>query len=318
MIRELSWPWVVMIAGMLAGGLETAFDTRPAWAADTVWLAGEPLRQALGQNVGITWANLPARKALESLSKTQRVAVMLDRRVDPDKKIELVVGDVPLAEALERIASRLQIGVTMMGPVAYFGPKPTALRLRTVAALRDDEAEHLPAAIRSHWTQAKPWKWDMLAAPRDLLTDLGRENGVKIEGLEQIPADLWSGANLPALTLPERLSLILAQYDLTYEPAADGTSIRLVPMPEKPVIERSYPLAGLPADTPSQLRQNKLLADAQIDAVNNKLRVRGRQEDQDVVADVLAGHAAHKTSVAEGRKVYTLRVELPVGKLLDA
>jgi len=289
-----------------------------AAAAEVVWLTDGALQQALAQNVGITWSNITVRQALASLSKTQKLAVMLDRRVDPDQKIELAFDNVPLQEALERIASRLQIGVTGLGPVAYFGPKSITDRLRTVAALRSDEAGRLPTATRLRWTQAKPWKWDKLSAPRDLLADLGRESGVKIEGLDQIPADLWAAADLPPLTLPERLTLVLAQFDLTYELVADGNSLRLVPMPEKPVIDRSYAVSGAPQDVAAQLRQIKLLAAAQIDVAGGKLIVRGRQEDQDVVNDVLAGHTAHRTSVTEGRKVYTLRVELPVGKLLDA
>jgi hypothetical protein len=289
-----------------------------AHAAENVWLSGEALQQALTRKVGITWSNIPVRRALESLSKTQNLAVMLDRRVDPDQKIELVFDDVPLAEALERIASRLHVGVTLLGPVAYFGPKQTAQRLRTVAALRNEEAEHLPSAMRSRWLQARPWKWDMLSAPRDLLAELGRENGLQIDGLHQIPADLWAAADLPPLALPDRLTLVLAQFDLTYEPSADGTSLRLVPMPGKPVIEQTYPVSSLPHDVATQLQQNKLLDGAEIDVAGNKLIVRGRQEDQDVVHDLLAGRTAHRTKVAEGRKVYTLRVELPVGKLLDA
>jgi hypothetical protein len=309
--RCAAWTLICLAAGGLG------LNGNQAVAAEGTWLTGAALHEALGQSMGLTWSNITVRQALASLSKTQRLAVMLDRRVDPDQKIELAFDHVPLQEALARIASRLQIGVTMLGPVAYFGPVSTVQRLRTVVALRNEEASRLPIAVRMRWTQAKPLKWEKLSSPRDLLADLGRQQGLELQGLEQIPADLWAAADLPPLTLPERLMIVLGQFDLTYQPATDGSSLRIVAMPTKPIIERSYAVK-MPQDVAAQLRQMKLLTDAEIEVAGSQLIVRGRQEDQDVVSEVLAGHTAHRISVAEGRKVYTLRVELPVGQLVNA
>jgi hypothetical protein len=295
-------------------------------AAESTWLSGDALDDALRHKISITWSNIPVRRALESLSKTQNIAVMLDRRVDPDQKIELAIDDSPLNEALARIASRLQIQFALLDGVVYFGPASTAQSLRTIAALRDDEVTRLPPAMRSIWKQTKPWKWEKLSAPRGLVSELASENGLKISDLEKIPADLWAGANLPLLSLSDRLTLVLAQFDLTFQVEPDGATVQLVPIPTIPMIERSYlvPTAAqgavptTPQSVAEQLRQNKLLAGAQINVVANKLVVRGRMEDQDVVRELLNGHTARRTSVAEGRKVYTLRVELPIEKLLAA
>jgi hypothetical protein len=244
--------------------------------------------------------------------------VILDRRVDPDQKIELVLDNVSLQEALQRIASRLDVGFTLVGPVVFFGPKQTAERLRTVATLRNEDVRRLPPAVRAIWLSAKPWKWDKLAVPWDLVSTLVRENGLQMAGLEQIPADLWGAADLPPLPLVERLTLVLAQFDLTFEIGTDGISLRVVPIPSKPAMERTYSVSGVAQDVAAQLRQNKLLTGAEIDVVNGKLVIRGRQEDQDIVHDLLAGGTARRSSVTEGKKVYTLRVELPIGKLLEA
>jgi hypothetical protein len=318
MIRFIARQWqMTAIALLLTTGRGEIFYNR-CQAAEGNWLSGEALQDALAKKVGVAWSNIPLRRALESLSNSQRVAVMLDRRVDPDQKIELAFDNVSLQEALQRIALRLDVGMTVIGPVIYFGPKATAERLRTVAALSNDDARRLAPDTRTKWMQAKPWKWEKLAAPRDLVSTLGNENGLKIAGLEQIPGDLWGAANLPPLSLADRLSLVLAQFDLTFEIGADGTSVRLVPMPSKPVVERTYSVSGVAQDVVSQLRQNKLLSGAEIGLNGGKLVVRGRQEDQDVVRDLLAGGTARRSSVTEGKKVYTLRVELPISKLLEA
>ncbi len=308
---------ITAAALLLAAGGGEIFYTR-CQAAEGNWLSGEAWQDALTKKVGIAWSNIPVRRALESLSNSQRVAMILDRRVDPDQKIQLALDNVSLQEALQRIALRLDIGFTLVGPVVYFGPKQTAERLRTLATLRNDDVRHLPQKTRAVWLQSKPWKWDKLAAPRDLVSSLASENGLQMAGLEQIPADLWGAADLPPLSLTDRLTLVLAQFDLTFEIGADGISARLVPIPSKPAIERTYSVAGAAQDVAAQLRQNKLLTGAEINVANGKLVVRGRQEDQDVVHDLLAGGTARRSSVTEGKKVYTLRVELPIGKLLEA
>ena len=76
----------------------------------------------------------------------------------------------------EKIAARLKIGVSMLGPVAYFGPRDTAWRLQTVAALRKDDISKLPSAVRSKWTRLQPWKWNDLSTPRDLLNAVAEQN----------------------------------------------------------------------------------------------------------------------------------------------
>jgi hypothetical protein len=308
---------VVWGAFLLAAGLGHLISAH-LYAAENSWLSGTALDDALRQKVSITWSNIPVRRALESLSKAQNVAVMLDRRVDPDQKIELAIDDIPLNETLQRIASRLQIQVALLGPVAYFGPASTVQSLRTIAALRSDDVSGLPPGVRSIWKQTKPWKWEKLSAPRALVSALASENSLKITDLDKIPADLWAAADLPPLSLSDRLTVVLAQFDLTFQVDQDGTTVRLVPSPANPMIERTYAVPATAQSVVEQMRQNKMLAGAQFNVVKNKLLVRGRMEDQDIVRELLDGQTAHRTSVVEGRKVYTLHVELPVEKLLTA
>jgi hypothetical protein len=307
----------MLLTGVLAlriGG----FCNGAAWGAETSLLTGDALQHALAQKIGITWSNITLRQALASVAKTQHIAVLLDRRVDPDQKVELTFENIPLEEALERIASRLKIGVTILDGVAYFGPPDITERLRTVATLRKEEVDHLPTLARTRWMQSKPWQWEILSTPRDLAAALAQENNLQIDGLAQIPHDLWPAADLPPLPLYDRWTLLLAPFDLTYELSADGNSLRLVPMPEHPTLVRSYSVSGAPQEIAAQLRLNKLLSSAEITVNGNKLQVRGRQEDQEVVRELLSGRTAKRTTVSEGRKVYTLRVELPVGELLEA
>ena len=104
-----------------------AISSARSSAAETPkWLTGERLRNQLDQKVSVTWSGVPLRRALKSLSDSQHVAIMLDRRVDPEQKIELTLDDVTLDAALKSIALKMKIGVGQVGSVFYFGPEATA------------------------------------------------------------------------------------------------------------------------------------------------------------------------------------------------
>ena len=66
-----------------------------------------------------------------------------------------------------------------------------------------------------------------------------------IAGLDQVPHDLWAAADLPPMSLVDRLTLIAIQFDLTFTIAADGAQVELVPVPQNlpmPVGERQRPI----------------------------------------------------------------------------
>ena len=282
------------------------------------WLTGERLRNQLDQKVSVTWSGVPLRQALKSLSQSQHVAIMLDRRIDPEQKIELTLDDLSLDAALKSIVQKMKIGVGQVGSVFYFGPESTARRVRTLAALRRDEVLRLPIGERSKFLSQHPWHWDDGAAPADLMAGLATECKTPIGGLEKIPADLWPAADLPAMNFIERLTLIAAQFDRTFEIAADGTSIKLTAMPESAEISHSYTLPNGVGPRQVIAKLKTALPDAQCDFADGKLQVRGRAEEQDFVADVLAGRTAKNTTVTPGKKVYSLSLVKPVGDFIKA
>ncbi len=206
------------------------------------WATGKQLSQTLAQPLDVFWPNNPLREALTGLSRAQRVAILLDRRVDPGQKLSLNVQNVPLQTVLQMVADRCGLGVSRLGAVVYLGPPSAAQRLRPIAAALEKAVRQLPAASQRKFFQSKPWAWEDLSTPRDLLEQLGQQNGIQIAGLERVPHDLWAAADLPPLSLVERLTLIAAQFDLTCKLAAGGARLDLVPVPES--------LLALPADRP--------------------------------------------------------------------
>ena len=218
---------VVVGAGILAWG-------NAAGAADRVdWAVGADFQQTLAEPCDILWAANPLRQAFKSLSLARRVAILIDRRVDPSQKLDVSLKGVPLESALQTIAEGRGLGVARLGAVVYVGPPSAAKHLRQIAAMLDRDTRRLPTAVRGKYRQTKSFAWDDLATPRELLDRLADQTGLKITGLELVPHDLWAAADLPPMTLTDRLTLVAVQFDLAFKVADRGESIALAPLSEE-------------------------------------------------------------------------------------
>lgn len=301
---------IVVLACVVA-----TFCARGVLAADSVEpLSGKVLDEQMALPIGVTWSQVPLRKALRELSERQRVAIVVDRRIDPEQPLEVRVQNEPLRTALEQIASQAKLGFSMIGPVAYFGPTEVTAKLRTVAALREDEAKKLRTANRG-LLRLQAWRWDDLTTPRELLDRLAQEAQVHIEGQERVPHDLWAGANLPPLAWCDRLTLIAAQFDLTFALDATGKVVALVPWPDRPTIERVHSAVRSPDETMRKWRA--LAPNSQIEMSAGKIVVRGTLEDHERIAGVKSvANPANPEGLIEQ---YTLtQQDVPLRKLLGA
>jgi len=268
------------VAGLASVGL-LGLSAAPAAAAPTpiAWHTGVELAKELAQPVGVRWSGTPLRETLTGLSRARRVAVLIDRRVDPGQELELTANDVPLEQVFRAVAERRRLGLSLVGPVVYLGPPRVAARLRTLNELRREDARGLTPSGRQKFLQSRRIRWDDFATPRTLLGDLDAGNGFAISGLDQVPHDLWAAADLPPLPLVDRLGLIAVQFDLTFHIAADAKTVTLVPVPDEVAIDRSYPGGRQPEQVAS--RWAALAPDARIRVVGDRIHVRGLLEDHE-------------------------------------
>ena len=233
------WPIATFMIAYGAVG-DTIADT----ANRAAWAKGAEFRQQLVQPVDVLWAGNPLRDALQGLAEAQRVAILVDRRIDPGRKLDLTIQNAPLQSALQTIADRCGLGISRLDNVIYFGPSSSAAHLRPIKAALQQRVRQLPMPIQRKFFRSKALAWDNLATPRDLLAGLTRQNGLEISGLDRVPHDLWAAADLPPLSLIDRLTLIAAQFDLTFKVNADGTHLELVPVPDD-LPEATEPFAGM-------------------------------------------------------------------------
>ncbi len=280
---------------------------------------GAAFRRTLEQNVeAVSWSGKPLRRALDRVVETQHVAVMLDRRIDPNQDVEFAASGIPLESLLHGLANKYGAGVAQVGSVIYVGPRETTDVLATVVEMRRDEIGKLPAAARGRLLKATPWQWERLTTPRQLLDELERQYRVSIAGKEKMPHDLWPAVQLPELGFVEKLSLVLAGFQVTFAVSPDGSTVRLVPLPADASIVRRYPAGASAARLAGQLAEQ--FPQAKITAAGAELVVDGRWEVHDAVDRLLSGQSVRRPPPADtGKKNYTLTVEnKPVGGVLRA
>lgn len=283
------------------------------------WKTGPAFRRQLDSKVSLTWPMRGLRAALMTLSQNMGVAIFLDRQIDPDQILDLVILDQTLEEALERIAKAAGADAQIMGAVVYIGPERNAARLTTLAAIRRQEASLTLGEAKARLLHAQAWQWEELAEPRKLLDEMAREARVTIENPEAVPHDLWAHASLPPLPWTDRMTLLLAGFNLTFQVSGAGERLRLIPIPEMVALTKTYTPRGTATEVVTQLR--RIVPSAEIRKEGSKLIVVGTAEEHDKVERLLSGESVRTTKAGKGpgQKVYSLTVQknTPAGAVLQ-
>lgn len=281
------------------------------------WKTGGELAKQLQTEVGLKWAETPLRPVMLRLGGNVGVCLFLDRRIDPDQKLDFSASATPLAAVIATVAEKIKMGSCQIGPVTYLGPSRTVSRLPTIAAQKRKSVAELSGGAKNSWTRPKAYQWEELSQPRELVLELAKEGGVRVENPEQVPYDLWPACDLAPLPLADRLTLVLAGFDFTYELAADGGSLRIIAFPSDPVYEHVYVAKGDAAKLAADLKRT--LPDIRIERQGSKLMVTARFEDHDKIERLLRGEQVKTSSkAATGTKRFTLTVtRQPAGAVLN-
>lgn len=179
------------------------------------------------------------RRALKGLAESSGEAIVIDRRIDPDQPVSLERQGASPAEIVAAAANELGLAVMNVGPVLYIIPPVKAESIKADLARQMAVARRLKPAQAKVWMRSATLAWPDLAEPRGVLTELAAQEKISLQGAENVPHDLWPAADLPPLPLVERLTLILAPFDLTWQTEDEGRGIAIVPLAEAPAGETS-------------------------------------------------------------------------------
>lgn len=218
------------------------FMTAAAAAEPDNKLTANMFRAALDKPVGRSWQSVPIREALRELSDATRVSILLDRRLDPSTELSLLAKPQPLRDLIESAARTVNLESTQVGYVVYLGSPTAVATLRQLLELRSQDL----ARITSDKAKGpkNPWSahraaihkkvslaWDDLDSPREVLMQIPETFPIKLNGLDQLPHDLWAAGSLPQMSLVESLSLMLIPFGTTFEFVPDRLTLNIVPIP---------------------------------------------------------------------------------------
>ena len=296
----------VLYAALAAGCLPTARVTAQGLSADRdeiVWRTGADFQKQLEVVASVQWRRAELRERLENLAAVHRVAIFLDRRIDPQQQLDFSSTGAPLELLLGQLARQLNAATAQIGPVIYIGPPRAAGAVAAVAAQRRRDLGKRGSLSRR---RPLPWNWPMLAEPRQLLLDLAGEQGLVIANPDLIPHDLWPAVDLPPLELADRLTLLLVGFDLTFERDGASNRLKLVPLPTDAEYEQSYPLAGDADELVSALKRDhpKLM----LRRDGNRLIVRGKYADHQRIVSRISGSSTGAKGASPDNTRFTLTV----------
>jgi hypothetical protein len=277
----------LILTSTMVGGPRSAIFSEPLPAR---YRTQARFAAALERPIAGNWKGVSLRSILRRLSREREVAILLDRRVDPDQTIDIDTGERSFRSAIDEIALTAHSAASRAGNCLVVAPLAAAGRLRTIIALRERElatrqTEYSARAARLRSDRATI-RWEDLDRPADILKTIGRQFGLTVSGIEMVPHDLWAGATAPEMTAAEALSLVLNQFDLTFEWTDRGAGVQLVALPSTMTIERSYSLRGKSAGEVLHTIRSKIEG-LDVDVRGGVLVVKGTVEQHESVAALM-------------------------------
>lgn len=275
------------------------------------------LRARLQQRTTISLAGSEIRNAAAAIAKNNDLAIAFDRRIDPELPVELSATDTTIEEVWRRLAESHDLGYTTFGPNVYVGPKQPARDLSTLAALRRDEVERFPAALKAKLLHADSTTCEAPCDAGALWNRLTAEAGLTFVNPARMPFDLWPTVGWAPLPLVDRLTLVASQFDLTFRIDPLARTITLEPAPNDAMLERSYAAGLKPLETLNRFRT--IAPSATIRQVGAKMMVVGKYEDHQRLAGRAPAAVANNVNAPPpaGAQVFTLRVkDVPLGELI--
>lgn len=202
-------------------------------------LTGKEFKAALGSRFSINAARQPANATLRAISDTQRISILLDRRIDRDRKLQRDIVGLSLLTALQQIAEDLDAAASVIGGTVYIGPSDSAKKIQTLIEIQKKRLASLDRKRRAELNRSKLLHWSDLTPPKDVLMKCTTGYGLKLSG-QPVPHDLWQWNSLAGLDAFEAITLTLIQFDLTFELSVDGTEIVVQQVPESVSLTRTY------------------------------------------------------------------------------
>ncbi|HUG19382.1 MAG TPA: hypothetical protein VMM56_10415 [Planctomycetaceae bacterium] len=288
--------------------------------AEISWKTGRQFEQQLEQATSLSTQETPFRELLDRLEQTYEIALILDRRIDPERPISVSVPQANVREMLVQTAQAAGCGIAFLDDLVYFGPLVSADKLRTLVELRQEEfrifVRNSPAAERSRLISNRSLSWDDFAEPRPTVINFAESYRLQISNPDLIEHDLWAGDTVPTGSFPRTMQLLLFEFDLTFRLDPANKSLELIPIPEKVTLQKIYTLKR----NESAESWKKAIPSAQVTVAGNQVTVEGRAEDHQTIDSLRAGRpntGTVSTTKLSTRRFTLKQKDLPAIRVLE-
>jgi len=277
-------------------------------------LRGVEFDKALGKRISFKADDAELRDALGRLSRDMRVAILLDRRIDPRRAMGWTISGEPVQAALEKLMLPCGGTARRVGDMLFVGPVSSTGKLRTLVLMRGEElrdASRGAASRRISLSTRHTLSWADATEPQEILQKIREHWKLTLTGADMLPYDLWAAGTLNNVNAVEALSSILIQFDRTFEWGTEPGQANVVELPERVSIKRRYRLPQGPGDELLNSLE-KAAPNAERSLNGNEVIVVGTIEDQEAVAEALglrSTAAQGSSAVAWGQRRFTLKAD---------
>ena len=221
----------------------------------TKYLTGKKLDRRNVRALSIWWKDAELRDRLTAFSETQDIAIILDRRIDPSTIVNLGVENRTVEQVFRRISSAAKIGVCRIEDCYYFGPVDTTIALPIAMDTLSRQAKKVARRSAVRWTAKRPVRTGPVVETKALIQAIATKHGFVVNGLEELPHDLWYSVSLPPTSVIAQIQLMLAGFDKTFKIDPDAKSITIIDFPKLESVKRVITVTKRPANTKKLIAQ---------------------------------------------------------------
>jgi hypothetical protein len=255
------------------------------------YLHGSEFTRELDKPLSVSREKAELRPLLERLSGERRIAIVLDRRIDPGLTIDAQLPPATVHASIDEIARRAGAIARVVGNTLMIGPDPNLGQLRTICVLRGLELDEFGDTLgprRFQLAQTHTAAWDDLERPADLVQRIADRAELSVTGIELVPHDLWGHGVLVGMTAAETISWILSQYHLMFRWTDPGHGIEILPLTGNIAVTKEIPVRRIKPDEALR-RVQKRFPELETRLEGRTLTATGLIEQLDVIAALARG-----------------------------
>ena len=206
---------------------------------------GRALERALEIRRAVRMQAVPIRTLVTDLQEQAGICIVVDRRIDPSQRLTINTGLISTEDLLRQVAAELPAAnISVNRSFVYIGPIDASRRLRTLCEQKRlfvlDARREFGKEAYAKLSKVELQTWGEFISPRNLVMEFSENAGLKIVNPDAIPHDLWHAAQLSAMPFTELATLVLTQFDLTFDIDPTKVECTIIPVPEVVLLERRH------------------------------------------------------------------------------